>query len=417
MRSINFNDAFCYMSKEISRKNTITRKIELWIDEEDQETRKSVRETLWKWQDANMRIHNTIACHLYIQKNMQELAYFNPEFKANNPEIFQQGKGFSPANRTYRIISETYKGQLPSDVYANINNRITSTFQKEAKEYFTGQRSLRTYKKNSPIPFSANKIINIRPTEDGDNYHLTLLGINFKTRFGRDGSGNKTIFEMCLSPDYKLYVGKIDEMHVGAYKLCDSSFQIDGAKIFLLAVFQFESTKHNLKEGSVMEAHLSVTVPIALRFKSKTFAVGDRKEFLYRRIAIQASLKRQQIAARYNNGGNGDNSKHGTHRKKKLHTIDQFNDYEHDFVASKHHKYSKKVIDLCLQNKCEELILKYVHETKCPENLKGAEKTKWFEENEPILRNWTYFGLTEKFKYKCKKVGIRLTIEKKEKSD
>ncbi len=59
-------------------------------------------------------------------------------------------------------------------------------------------------------------------------------------------------------------------------------------------------------------------------------------------------------------------------------------------------------------------ILKYSHEIAPPEDLTGKEKAKWYEENEPILRNWTYLGLTDKFKYKCKKVGINLIIEKKE---
>lgn len=416
------------MSEIAKKKNTITRSIELWIDEEDLETRKAARDKLWKWQDANMRIHNTIACHLYIQKNMQELAYFNKEFKANNPEIFSQAaelpdgkkeRGFSPANRTYRIVSETYGGGMPSDIISNINSRMTSTFAKEADEYYRGERSLRTHKKNSPIPFSAKMITDIRLSEDKKEYHFTLFGkkhgVKFKTRFGRDTSKNKEHFEMCLDPNGKLLTGIVGgpDWPIGAYKLCDSSFRIDGAKIFLLAVFQAESTKSNLIEGSVMEAHLSVTVPIALRFKGKTFSVGDRKEFLHRRIAIAASLQRAQIAARFNNGGNGDNSKHGTHRRKKLKTIEDFKDYEKNFVISKHHKYSKKVIDLCLKHKCEELVLKYTHEIECPKELTGKEKNVWHEENEYILRNWTYYGLTEKFKYKCKKVGIKLTVEKK----
>ena len=29
-----------------------------------------------------------------------------------------------------------------------------------------------------------------------------------------------------------------------------------------------------------------------------------------------------------------------------------------------------------------------------------------------VLRNWTYYGLKEKIAYKCKKFGIKLSVEK-----
>lgn len=417
------------MSEIVKKNNTITRKIEIWIDEADKEQRSEIRKKLWDWNQKCPRIANSIATHLYIQRNIQELAYFNEDFKESNPEIFQQGpkdpiekaeyevlkqkndegsltdeekvrfkklgKGWSPANRTYKIVSKTYKGDLPSDIFANINIQITSVFQKESKEYFMNKRSVRSYKEGMPMPFSAKNMTRIILDEEKKNYKFTLFGMPFKTRFGRDASGNKIIFERTLGLDPE-------------YKFCNSSIKIDGAKIFLLAVFQFQSTKHDLKEDNVMEAYLSVTIPIALRFKSKTFSIGDRKEFLHQRFAIQGALRRQQIAATFVNAG-------GTGRRKKvLKGIEPFHKYEKNYVNVKHHGYSNKVIDLCLQNKCSELVLKYVNEMHCPEDLTSREKAKWYEENQPVLRNWSYYGLTDKFKYKCKAVGINLIIEKKE---
>lgn len=386
---------------KIKKNNTITRKIEIWIDATDPEKISEIRKVLWNWDEKCARIANSITRHCAIQMDMNHLAYFNEDFKENNPEIFQQGKGWSPANRTYRIVADTYAGDIPSDIYGSLNRQITSVFQKESKDYFKLNKSVRSYKKGLPIPFSVKNMLNIKLDDQEKNYTFTLFKLPFKTRFGQDRSGNKVIWEkaMGLQADYKF---------------CNSSIQIDGAKIFLLAVFQFTTEKNVFKEGNVMEAHLSLTVPIALIFKGKTFSVGDRKEFLHRRLAIQGSLRRQQIAARYNSGGSGSDITHGTHRVKKIRTVEQFKEYEKNFVLSKHHKYSKKVIDLCLQNKCGELVLKYVHEIDPPEDLSGKEKGKWYEENQPILRNWTYYGLTDKFKYKCKKVGINLIIEKKE---
>lgn len=375
--------------------NTITRKIKLNITDNHQEAYKK----LYDWNEQVFRAANTAASHMYFQNNMKEFFYLTENAKILFADINKSDEekdngsermlNTSKQNTTYQVLSSIYKGKMPADIFSNLNAQLSSTFSKESKEYFSGKRSLRTYRRDMPIPFSAKAIAKISLTEDKKNYSFTLLGINFKTYFGKDLSGNKMIFERSLN---------------GEYKFCNSSLKLDGKNIYLLAVFQFESDKFNLDKDRIMSAELSPSFPIILEWGEKNFKIGDKQEYLHRRYAIQAALRHQQIAARYNANGHG--------RKKKTANVERFKNKEYDYINTRQHQYTHKMIDVCLQNKCGKLILKFTPEPPEPNDLSRKDLQLWKKENELLLRNWGYNGLKDKISYKCKKVGIELEIEK-----
>lgn len=387
----------------MTKVNTITRKITLNIADNFKES----YEQLYAWNEQVFRAANTAASHLYFQNNMREFFYLTEEAKVlftnvnkseellseKERELINAGAvrvlNTSKQNSTYQVLSSIYKGKMPADIFTNLNAQLTATFGKEQKEYFSGKRSLRTYRRDMPIPFSSTSIRDIKATDDSKNYRFTLFGINFQTWFGRDRSGNKMILERALA---------------GEYKLCNSSIQLDGKYVYLLAVFQFDSDKYNVDPEKVMEAELSSAFPIVLKHEEKSFKIGDKKEYLHRRYAIQGSLRRQQIAARYNVNGKG--------RKKKMVNTERFTSKEYDYVNTRQHQYTFKMIQLCLQNKCGKLLLKLTPEPPEPGELDRKELQEWRIENELLLRNWGYRGLKDKIAYKCKKVGIELVIEK-----
>lgn len=305
-------------------------------------------------------------------------------------EIFKEGKGMSPNNRTYRVLAEKYGEDLKglSDITTNLNSVLVQTFKKEGKEYFTGKRSLRTYRKDIPVPFSSDSIIDVKQTEDKKDYYFTLFKIPFSTVFGKDLSGNRQIFERSQNGDYKF---------------CNSSFQFKKNKLFILAVFKFEPDLQPLDYDRIAEAFLSPEFPVIFRHKLFEYTIGNKEEYEYRRKAIQASLNRHRIAAKYNAGGRG--------RKKKLSNCERFEEKEKNYIQTKQHTYAKMLIDNCLKQKCGTLILRYTKEIDAPEGLTKEEREKWNEINIPLFRNWGYLGLTSKIKHKCDKVGIKLIVE------
>lgn len=108
---------------------------------------------------------------------------------------------------------------------------------------------------------------------------FNMFSIPVKTYLGRDFSAKRLIMERILR----------DEI-----KLCTSQIQLKDGKIFWLTVFEFENEEHALK-AKIAEASLSLEHPIVVKANNVRINIGS-KEFLYRRLAIQASQKRFILA-------------------------------------------------------------------------------------------------------------------------
>ncbi len=370
------------MEANEKKKVTITRKIQIYPNYANKEAFNDAYKTLWRWQNIVYKSANMVSTHLFIQEQAKEIFYFTDETKVKLANITKDDNGIlstSKTNTTYQVLSKMFKGDIPTAILTALNSQITSTFSKEKSHYFKGERSIRNYRKTIPIPFPSASIRNCVKGEKKD-YTFSLFNLEFKTFFGKDLSGNEMIFDRAMMGE--------------EYKLCDSNIQIKGKDIYLLAVFQFDKQILDLDAENVAEATLGLEHPIIVTIGKKTFHIGDKEEFLYRRLAIQRGLRRAQIASTYNKGGKG--------RHKKTGAIDKFKSAEISYVTSRIHKYSAKLVDLCIKYKAGKILLANI------ENVK--EETK---ENEFLLRNWSYFGLNEKIKYKAGKYNIVLEAGKK----
>lgn len=367
---------------------TITRKIQLLFNTEGEsidsakEIVKNNYATLYRWQHIVKKAANMIATTHYCMENIKDMFFLNDETKVKLADAKKDEDGIlttSRLNTTYQLLSKHFKGDIPTSILTALNSNVVQTFNAEKKQYFTGERSLRNYRNNIPIPIRFCAINNIIKQEEYKNYFLTICGINFRTNFGRDNSDNQTMFERALA---------------GEYKFCDSSIELDGNKIFLLAVFQFEKNEIKLDAEIIAEANLGLEVPIIVNISGKTkkLNIGNKEEYLHRRLAIQASLRRAQIGSRYNKGGHGI--------QKKIKAIDQFKEKEDNYIKTRIHTYTKRLIDFCVKNKCGKLVLK-----------NQQEKELEAKADEKLLRNWTYFGMKEKIMYKANIQGIEVIIE------
>jgi IS605 OrfB family transposase len=109
-------------------------------------------------------------------------------------------------------------------------------------------------------------------------------------------------------------------------------------------------------------------------------------------MAIQSARQRAQTAAPYTRGGKG--------KKRKFQGVTKFRDIEKEFVRTRLHSYSKKVIDICVANRAATLIL-----------VNQQEKEQHARQNGFIFRNWSYGGLKEKLAYKAARAGITIITE------
>ena len=368
--------------------NIVTRKIQIVIDEQDPEKFKEQWIELLTWRRMAIKGANYITTHHFIQDNIAQLFYLSDNTKVKLANIEKDEMGIlttSRQNTTYQVLSKHFKREMPSGILTSLNSVVYQTYNKNKIDVANGVKSLSSYRNNLPIPFQfANA--KIGPENEHGNYPIKIHGINFATRFGRDLSGNKIFFERAMAGEYQfadsgIYIEENKEVNGKTKK-----------KIFLLCTFKFDKQQIKLKPGKEAFAQLSVDNPIIVTIGNNKKEIGNKEEFLHRRIAIQAALRRCQIAARYNKGGKGI--------KKKIAAIDRFNQKERNYIETRIHVYTRQLIDHCVKNACEKLIL-----------VNQKQKQTEAKEDEFVLRNWSYFGMLQKIQYKAKMYGIEVVVE------
>lgn len=365
------------MSKDVQ---ILTRRIQLFIDSNDKDFIGQTYKTLYEWRHICFRAANYIFTHLLLQDQLKELFYLTEETKVKLADITKDADGIlttSRMNTTYQVLAKNFKGEIPMHILGSLNMTLATTFNYDRLAYMKGEKSVRNYKRDIPIPFRGTDIANLTPTENGKNFRFTLFKIPFRTYLGKDFFDKRILLENTIK---------------GSVKICTSSIVLDKGKIFLLAAFQLEHERKDLDGGIMAEASLSLEYPIIVRIGKSRYSIGDKEELLHRRLAIQAARQRMQKAVMFNRSGHG--------RKRKTKPLAGFHGMEKNYITNKLHLYSRRLIDFCVKHNAGTLLL-----------INQQEKEAAAKEEEFLLRNWSYYGLKEKIAYKAKKVGITLIIE------
>ncbi len=358
----------------------VTRKIQLLIDSEDKELVKNAIAQLYNWQWICFRAANMIMSHHFIQERVKDFFYLTEGIKLKIADHKKDENGIlksSRQNTTYRLLSNHFKGQIPTNILSNLNNTLISYFNKEKDAYWKGEKSLRNYKKNIPLPFGAEVISKLSKTDDNRNFSFKLFQIPFRTYLGKDRSDKKTM---------------LDKIMGGTLKLRTSNIQLDNGKLFLLAAIQIEKEQHFLDATVIAEASLSIEHPVTVKIGNHEHAIGNREEFLHRRLAIQAAVNRVKKAVAFNSGGHG--------KKRKMKSLEDYRHMENRYVEQKLHVYSRMLIDFCVKHQAATLLL-----------VNQQEKEEIAKEDHYLLQNWSYYSLKEKISYKAAKAGIQLIVE------
>jgi len=362
------------MSKETMK---LTRKIQINIDLPTAEQRKEVRTKLYQWQDRCFRASNLLMTHLYMQIMMKDLLYLSEGVKYKLVDEKKDSEGIlkcSHSNSTYRMLSNRFKGEIPCHILNHLNHELSSRFKKNYMDYVNGTRSLDNYKPNAGFLFGSEDLKHLYYNEERKLYCFRLFQIPFSAYLGRDFTDKHVLLKKVIN---------------GEVKLCTSKMKLDKGKIFWMPVFEVPIEPHCLKPEIVAEASLSLEHPISVRIGKKSLNIGNKEEFLHRRLAIQAAYSRTKAAVGYCRGGNG--------KERKLKALERFKGMETNYVGNRLHEYSRRLIDFCVKHQAATLVL-----------LDMQLNTEIAKEEQFVLRNWSYYELMTKIKYKAEKAGIEL---------
>lgn len=372
----------------------ITRKIKIYVSEEDKDKKKELIHTLFQWRNEVRKAANIIVAHKFVQQNIRDFVYVTDEIKDKFyvKDILKDEKGMSEQNTTYRICAKFLKGKVPADIYSCLNQAVSKTFKETVSDINMGKSSLRSYRNDMPIPFSSSSVRNLHYDSENKRFVFDLFKIPFACFLGRDRSNNESVLKRCIS---------------GEYKLCSSAIRIEDKDMFLLLCFDIPKKEVKLEDGKELYAFLGVNNPIVytvdVRAKQefdsglKCFEIGTAEEFNHRRRQIQEAVKRCQINNRYSTGGKG--------RKRKTQAIDRYHDKEKNYVDTKLHTYSRMLVDAAVKYKCSKIILmkQKQREDKAKDDNQNGDNL--------VLRNWSYFGLKTKIAYKAEMAGIKILEE------
>jgi hypothetical protein len=357
----------------------LTRKIQLLVDLPTKEERKEVLDRLYVWQNRCFRAANLIVSHLYIQEMIKEFLYLSEGVQYKLADENKDEEGIlqrSRINTTYRLVSNRFKGEIPTNILSNLNSTLLASFNKNRPEYWRGERSLKNFRRDLAFPFSSDCMTGLSYNEEKNAFCFRLFRIPFLTYLGKDFSDKRMLLERVVN---------------GEVRLCTSHIKLKDEKIFWLPVFEIEKEKQDVKPEVIAEASLSLEYPIVVKTNKIRLTIGSKEEFLYRRIAIQAAVRRAQSGASYAKSGKGV--------KRKFKAVDKFRKAESNYVNHRLHVYSRRLIDFCIKQQAGTLIL-----------VNQEDKIDIAKEEEFVLRNWSYYELINKIKYKAEKAGIELIV-------
>ena len=301
----------------------------------------------------------------------------------------------SKQNSTYQLVSKEFKQYIPSDILANLNQKIQENYNNNQKKIESGERALSTYKKGMEIPFSIreNKRLKLFIKEEGI-YLKWFKEILFRLEFGKDASNNRCIVERLIESD------KQQKKKGEDYVANNSSIKLvkngRNTRIFLLLSIDIPAKKQVLDKEVVLGVDLGIKCPLYLAInKNDNFKmqIGDIEHFHNQRTMFQKRFKSLQKLM-CTQGGHG--------RKKKLEPLEKLKEKERNWVHTQNHVYSREVIKQALKQNAGTIHM---------ESLKdfGKDKEGYVkDEYKYLLRYWSYYELQSMIEYKAKLEGIEV---------
>ncbi|MDA1843986.1 transposase [Bacillus cereus] len=296
--------------------------------------------------------------------------------KARNKELFQEYNsmiGQLEETHLRDIVSSQFN--LLSDTKDRLTKIAYQDFKNDITEVLSGNRSLRTYKKNNPL-YIRGRTLNLFKKSD-EFFIKWTKEIVFKCALGVKYQNKTELYQT------------LECILAGEYKICDSSmnFNQQNKLILNLALNIPEKSEKRKVSGRIAGIDLGLKIPAYFAVNDVPYirkAIGKIEDFLKVRTNIQSQKRSLHRALQSSTGGKG--------RKKKLKALDQFKEKEKNYITTYNHFVSKKIISLAIQYGVEQINLELL-------TLKETQKKS-------LLRNWSYYQLQQFIEYKAIKEGI-----------
>ncbi|MDT0678846.1 hypothetical protein RM539_19930, partial [Zunongwangia sp. F117] len=200
----------------------LTRKLQLLIDLPTKEERKEAMDKLYLWRNRCYRAANLIVSHLYVQEMIEEFFYLSEGIKYKLVDEKKDEHGIlnrSRINSTYRLVSDRFKGEMPTNILTNLNSIILSAFKKNREKYWSGERSINNFRRDMAFPFNMEGVCGLTYDEEKRAFCFRFFSIPVRTYLGKDYNDKWKLMHQLVN---------------GETKMRTSHIQLKDGKIFML---------------------------------------------------------------------------------------------------------------------------------------------------------------------------------------
>lgn len=313
----------------------------------------------------------------------------------NEKERFGKSHGAWVENRMNEIM-EICNSKNVAQTRQFVLNRFNDD---KKKGLFKGDISLSNFKRTMPIILH-NKNFKISQGDSGYEVLTSLFNLKYQNEndikritlhIDKIGTNEKSILNRIISGEYKQGSAQIteDKKRKGKWYLT-ISYSFEAKKIETLDLNRILGVDLGIVNTATMQIYDS-TKEKWERLNWKECMISGQ-ELIHFRQKTEARKKQLQIASKcVGNGRIG----HGVITKMK--PLERMNDNIAKFRDTFNHKVSKYIVDMAVKHNCGMIQM---------ENLSGFSESQ----SESFLKNWSYFDLQTKVKYKSEEKGIMFNL-------
>src|SRR5690606_27047124 len=132
--------------------------------------------------------------HLYVQEMIQDFFYLSEGVKYKLADEKKDEDGIlqrSRINTTYRVVSNRFKGDIPTNILSCLNNTLLTSFRSDRSKYTTGECSLKNFRRDMAFPFGLEGISKLSYQAEKQAFCFRLFQIPFRTYLGSDFSDKR----------------------------------------------------------------------------------------------------------------------------------------------------------------------------------------------------------------------------------
>lgn len=266
-------------------------------------------------------------------------------------------------------------------------NRAVKRWKADRNDIVRGHKSIASYKEDTPIDLH-DKAVGL--TKEAGEYRLvvSLASIAFRRELGRT-SGQ---FLILIDPGNKSSRDILDRCIDGRYKISASQLIYKKKKWFLNLAYSFDAAAApELDPDKILGVDMGIVCPayMAVCNSLERLRIDGGEIDAFRKQLERRKWELQRQGKYCGQGRIG----HGV--KTRIEPVNFARERISNFRDTVNHKYSRCIVDFAIKNGCGTIHL---------ENLSGIAVDK----TDKFLKNWTYYDLQNKIRYKAEELGITI---------